>query len=168
MSFLSQLFGKRAGGRKTLTRPAEDEVCYSCHLPIKAKMIHSPHRSENSRAESCRQCHNPHGTATEKLLAAPSINENCYRCHAEKRGPFLFEHFPVTENCVLCHDPHGSSQKHLLKIRQPYLCLDCHTNLPGSHDPFNPQSRFTYNRACINCHVQIHGSNHPSGARLQR
>jgi len=26
MSFLSQLFGKRAGGRKTLTRPAEDRV----------------------------------------------------------------------------------------------------------------------------------------------
>jgi hypothetical protein len=29
-------------------------------------------------------------------------------CHAEKRGPFLWEHAPSVENCANCHEAHGS------------------------------------------------------------
>ena len=154
--------------RALLTGASEKTICFSCHRSVQARMARSPHLQSSDNGAPCSQCHNPHGTAAARMLTSPTVNENCYRCHAEKRGPFLFEHFPVTENCLLCHDPHGSFQKNLLKVRQPFLCLDCHTNLPGTHDPFNPNSRFTYNRACVNCHVQIHGSNHPSGAKFQR
>ena len=37
----------------------------------------------------CSDCHNPHGTVTEAMLRDDSINDTCYKCHAEKRGPFL-------------------------------------------------------------------------------
>jgi len=41
------------------------------------------------------------------LKAGNTINEACTTCHAEKRGPYLWEHAAVTENCASCHDPHG-------------------------------------------------------------
>lgn len=151
-----------------LKKPTPDETCDACHRGIKAKMIRSPHRAIQGRGAICTTCHNPHGSSAPGLLTSPSINENCYRCHAEKRGPFLFEHFPVSENCLLCHDAHGSLHQRLLKARQPFLCMDCHTNLPGTHDPLNPNGRYSVNRGCVNCHAMIHGSNHPSGAKFQR
>ena len=43
-------------------------------------------------------------------LKAASVNEQCYTCHTEKRGPFLWEHAPVRESCLNCHTPHGSNQ----------------------------------------------------------
>ncbi len=44
------------------------------------------------------------------------MNETCYTCHADKRGPFLWEHQPVNEDCTNCHTPHGSNITPLLKI----------------------------------------------------
>ena len=52
---------------------------------------------------SCVDCHNPHGSPTRPLLKADSVNDVCYACHAEKRGPMLWEHAPVRENCINCH-----------------------------------------------------------------
>jgi len=41
--------------------------------------------------------------------------ETCLRCHADKRGPFVFEHPPVkVEGCEGCHVPHGSMNARLL------------------------------------------------------
>lgn len=161
--------------RNLLNRTSEREICLKCHIQKKGKIFGSPHLSQDEGKMRCSTCHNPHGSDTPGLLTATSINENCYRCHAEKRGPYLFDHLPVQENCLLCHDPHSSANRALLKVRQPFLCLECHTNLPRTlpsnidpHDVLNPQSRYIYNRGCTNCHPMIHGSRHPSGARLQR
>jgi hypothetical protein len=41
------------------------------------------------------------------MVKAESIKELCTTCHADKRGPWLFEHPPVEENCLTCHNPHG-------------------------------------------------------------
>ena len=81
---------------------------------------------------SCVDCHNPHGSATRSLLNADSVNDVCYTCHAEKRGPFLWEHAPVRESCVNCHQPHGSNHDKLLVGARPYLCQQCH-NLSVGH-----------------------------------
>ncbi len=35
----------------------------------------------------CSSCHNPHQSQNEASLKQPSLNESCYECHAEKRGP---------------------------------------------------------------------------------
>jgi predicted CXXCH cytochrome family protein len=66
--------------------------------------------------------------SVEGLMAKASINDTCYQCHAEKRGPFLFEHAPVRENCLNCHTPHGSNQNTLLVAPIPFLCQQCHSN----------------------------------------
>jgi DmsE family decaheme c-type cytochrome len=82
---------------------------------------------------TCEDCHNPHGTSSKRLLKADSVNELCYTCHAEKRGPFLWEHAPVRENCMNCHAPHGSNADKLLVQTRPFLCTNCHstTNTMG-------------------------------------
>ena len=53
----------------------------------------------------------------------------CFKCHADKQGPFVYEHVPVkTEGCTSCHTPHGSTNPRLLRVSQVnLLCLQCHT-----------------------------------------
>ena len=68
------------------------------------------------------------------MLVEATTNETCYKCHAEKRGPFLFEHEPVQDDCSECHNPHGSVNDQLLTARPPFLCQQCHndTRHPGT------------------------------------
>jgi predicted CXXCH cytochrome family protein len=56
-----------------------------------------------------------------------SVNDTCYTCHMEKRGPFVHVHEPVAEDCSNCHNPHGTTAENLLKARPPFLCHQCHT-----------------------------------------
>lgn len=170
-----------AGYPKSLAKPTQPEVCSGCHKQIKAQLQRPSHHPIREGKVNCSDCHNPHGTVADKLLSANSINEKCYECHAEKRGPFLWEHAPaVTENCLTCHTPHGSSHDKLLVVKRPFLCQRCHSNSrhPGTLYALRPeqagQSVYTalnnrvFYRACSNCHSQIHGSNHPSGKALLR
>ena len=129
----------------------------------------------------CSDCHNPHGSAGPTLLKKNTLNETCFLCHAEKRGPVLFEHQPVVENCANCHTPHGSNITPLLKDRPPFLCDDCHSgkahdasHLPGRNaggqqviGTTSPDKSMV-GRACMNCHVMVHGSNSPAGQFFQR
>jgi DmsE family decaheme c-type cytochrome len=61
------------------------------------------------------------------MLSKPTVNQTCYSCHAEKRGPVLWEHAPVAEDCALCHSPHGSVRQALLVKTPPLLCQQCHS-----------------------------------------
>ena len=90
-------------------------------------MFRSSHMPLREGKIACSDCHNPHGSFTEALLKKDSINDVCYTCHAEKRGPFLFEHEPVRENCDNCHDPHGTVNEYSLKLARPRLCFECHS-----------------------------------------
>jgi DmsE family decaheme c-type cytochrome len=126
-------------------------------------------------AMACSDCHNPHDGNNDFLLQRSTVNLTCYLCHAEKRGPFLWEHAPASEDCTLCHRPHGSNHPSLLVRRPPLLCQQCHA--PAGHPSGaytseeidnNFSNRFLLGRACLNCHSQVHGSNHPSGAKLHR
>lgn len=151
-------------------------VCANCHPRHEAKLQRTEHMPMREGMLTCMDCHNPHGGTGPSQLRAASVNETCYRCHAEKRGPMLFEHPPVRENCANCHEPHGSNHAYLLKNKAPYLCQGCH------QAPFHPSSLYEGSqladrgkparqlviKGCMNCHSQIHGSNHPSGARFQR
>jgi DmsE family decaheme c-type cytochrome len=101
------------------------------------------------------------------------VNNLCYTCHAEKRGPFIWEHAPVRENCLNCHLQHGSTNDKLLKLSRPFLCMTCH-NFNGAmgHTFRNPNTAGAPDqirgRSCQNCHNQIHGSNSPNGQRFRR
>ncbi len=157
-------------GDKTpfFNKQAQTELCGTCHLQRKAQLMRSSHMPVREGKMTCTDCHNPHGTPNPSQLKQTSVNENCYTCHAERRGPFLWEHPPVLESCTNCHEPHGSVNDRLLKVTDPRVCTQCHiaTRHPGA--PRGIELRFAFNRSCTNCHSQIHGSNHPSGQRFQR
>jgi DmsE family decaheme c-type cytochrome len=144
----------------------EPDTCFQCHKDRRAQMFRSSHMPLREGKITCSDCHNPHGSATEALLKEDSINDNCYKCHAEKRGPFLFEHAPVRENCLNCHEAHGSINEYSLKLSRPRLCFECHGFGHGPTAGIN--SPYTMGRACQNCHTQIHGTNSPAGGALQR
>ena len=126
---------------------------------------------------ACTDCHSPHGDTIGTELVRETINETCDLCHAEKRGPYLWEHAPVAEDCTICHSPHGSNQPALLAKRAPLLCQDCHS--PADHPSVARTSQslpggsaggsiFLVAGGCTNCHSRVHGSNHPAGAKLMR
>lgn len=151
-------------GRK---RP-ETEVCLGCHQKQRAQLLRSSHMPVREGKVTCTSCHNPHGTLGAALLEEATVNDTCYRCHAEKRGPHLWEHAPVQENCLTCHTPHGSIHPSLLVAKVPLLCQRCHAAAGHPSAALPAASRFAFNRGCSNCHAEIHGSNHPSGANLLR
>ncbi|WP_153914391.1 DmsE family decaheme c-type cytochrome [Shewanella sp. TC10] len=151
-----------------MVKKNQPKVCAECHTKVNAD-IHkrSSHPIDNG-SMVCSDCHNPHGTMTESELKGYNVNQTCFECHAEKRGPFLWEHAPVMENCANCHDAHGSVNNDLLKSRVPMLCKQCHAgDIHASTVPGDNQSIQTAGQGCLNCHSQIHGSNHTSGKALQ-
>jgi DmsE family decaheme c-type cytochrome len=132
-----------------------------------------------------------------KLTKEFTVNETCYNCHAEKRGPLLWEHQPVREDCTACHTPHGSPQARLLTERMPYLCTGCHSDINGTAGHPGQSngnsiaffggkqalpgftgtnfsaaggsiSLYLQYRSCTNCHSQVHGSNSPDGTYFFR
>jgi len=163
-----------------IERTSQKEVCYTCHKDIRSKTFRASSHPIREDKVICSDCHNAHGSAGPSALKQFSINENCYSCHAEKRGPFLWEHYPATEDCTLCHSVHGSNHAALLNKPGPMLCQQCHaTEASGGgrthisnfldFDGSNAgRARFTVGNNCANCHSKIHGSNHPSGSALQR
>jgi DmsE family decaheme c-type cytochrome len=155
----------RVSVRGQLKTEREVETCYQCHKDRRMQSQRSSHMPLREGKMTCTSCHNPHGTANDAMLKQVSVNDNCYQCHAEKRGPFLWEHPPVRENCLNCHEAHGSNLENLLKVQRPRLCQDCHSI---GHASQSPLVNTAFNRSCSNCHSQIHGSNHPSGVLFQR
>ncbi len=166
--------------RKLLTKKTEAETCFACHQDVRTDLRKANHHPVLEGKVTCSDCHSPHGAPGKKLLKGGHVNETCYKCHAEKRGPFLFEHRPVMEDCMACHKPHGSTHGKLLQSKQPFMCQSCHSmsRHPGTLyaiDPRNPtgntfqelNNRATY-RSCVNCHSTIHGSNHPGGVYFIR
>jgi len=164
-----------------LVRTTQAEVCFKCHPTERAQIRRlSAHPLANGKMV-CADCHNPHGSAGQKLLAHETLLDTCLSCHAEKRGPFLWEHVPATEDCTLCHTPHGSTQANLLKARNPWLCQQCHSSSGHPSRAYSSttgtQTNITNSvnnyaqlalHGCVNCHSQIHGSNHPAGRSLVR
>jgi len=150
-----------------------EEQCATCHQDVRAQIQRTSHHPIREGLMFCSDCHNPHGTDTPKMIKAISVNVQCYTCHTEKRGPFLWEHPPVKENCLNCHNPHGSNHEKLLVENRPYLCQACHfdTRHPGTlYDGTSGSqaSNREFSRSCSNCHLTIHGSNHPSGWTFTR
>jgi DmsE family decaheme c-type cytochrome len=160
---------------RTTTRQLEFEICTTCHKQVRAQIGKPSHHPIIEGKLNCSDCHNPHCALSHAMVKNESVNDLCYTCHADKRGPWLHEHPPVEENCLTCHNSHGSIHKRLLNQKIPNLCQDCHdwSRHPGTpyggNQGFPPglaNTRFLA-RACVNCHQQIHGTNAPA-ARGQR
>ena len=158
-----------------LSAAGELDNCLQCHSQVEAQMrLPSRHPILEGKTR-CSDCHNPHGSSTDAALLEPTLNDQCYSCHEETRGPYLWEHPPVTEDCSLCHESHGSVNEQLLTTRGPFLCQQCHSaafhpSLANTGSTANNRSsnQNLLGKNCLNCHSQVHGSNHPSGSRLTR
>jgi DmsE family decaheme c-type cytochrome len=158
-----------------LDKVTQPEVCFKCHQKQRIDFSKPSTHPLRFGQMSCDDCHSSHGSATSTLLTRPTLNETCYSCHADKRGPFLWEHEPASEDCSLCHTPHGSIHPALLSKRPPLLCQQCHSqfghpsvSLTPAGLPSASPSGLLLAGSCTNCHSQVHGSNHPSGVKMMR
>lgn len=155
----------------------EKRLCEGCHTGVRAKSMLPSHHPISEGKMECTSCHDMRG-GTGIDMDRP--NDICLDCHAQYRGPFVYEHSPVAESCSICHSPHGSVANNLLKQNEPFLCLQCHqmhfhTQKPGEDGTFTPPNhpdrsvisdttatkRGMLTR-CTNCHQSVHGSDLPS------
>jgi DmsE family decaheme c-type cytochrome len=171
-----------AEGDPALDPARQDETCFGCHQRERAEFLRPNRHPVGSGAFSsdaglltCSDCHDAHGSTTVASLNRMTLNETCYDCHAELRGPFLWEHAPVREDCSSCHLPHGSIHEDLLRQRPPQLCQQCHlaqfhpsTVRSGRGLPPSGADPNLLGQSCMNCHTAVHGSNHPSSPGFTR
>ena len=157
---------------QTATQP---DVCFDCHKLQRSETLKAFSHPFFQGKMDCTGCHSLHGDTVNFEYVRQTLNDTCYECHAEKRGPYLWEHAPVSEDCTLCHTPHGSNHPGMLTSRAPLLCQSCHSQMGhpsiaqdtdglASGQP----SQYLLGQSCMNCHEQVHGSNHPSGTKLMR
>lgn len=141
-----------------------NEFCYRCHERQRLEFA-LPFRHPLERGKmACVDCHNPHGEEWRQQVATHSVeNESdalCFRCHAEQRGPFVWQHQAMEEGCTACHRPHGSPNRRLLRISGNALCLQCHFERQfPTLGRSNHQSRLSRFARCVDCHIRTHGSN---------
>jgi DmsE family decaheme c-type cytochrome len=163
-------------GEKLLKASTELSLCGTCHRNITNRQYRFNHMPVREGKLACSSCHNPHGSANVRLLrTGTSVDESCTSCHAEKRGPYLWEHAPVADSCTNCHEPHGSNNDRMLVAKVPFLCQRCHVTSrhpPTVYDAYRLKTEQNANkefsRGCLFCHQQIHGSNAPSGKAFLR
>jgi len=154
------------GGRGVgdIINPRKDPgTCFACHLDKPAEFRLPHHHPVMEGKMSCADCHEAHGPEIRPWSATTlnDVNEACFRCHKEQRGPFAWEHEALREGCATCHKVHGSIHEKMLLARDNNLCLRCHTqaNFPtigkSNHAGRLPQG------TCFSagCHTAVHGSN---------
>jgi predicted CXXCH cytochrome family protein len=152
-----------------MLRKHEVPLCMTCHNETKSQFSRPFHHKVLEGAMKCSDCHNPHGGfELKQARLATGADAGCFKCHADKQGPFVFEHAPLkVEGCAACHDPHGSANPKLLKRSSvAQICIECHSNtgsLPG--EDFSGAAQVPHDlsnlryRNCTICHAKIHGSN---------
>lgn len=153
-----------------LNRKKQADACFACHTNERVDANRASHHPMKEGTVTCTDCHAVHGSSGPALLTKFTVNETCYSCHGEKRGPFLWEHEPVSENCMNCHNAHGGNNMRMLKLRPPFLCQSCHlVQNHGSHESkLSTSGNKLEAKGCANCHSAVHGSNHPSGLKRHR
>lgn len=167
-----------------MVKTEQAAICFTCHQDIRADTYKYSHHPIREGLVTCSDCHNPMGGPGDtKDLKEFTVNQTCYNCHADKRGPMLWEHQPVRDNCLNCHVPHGSDQPRLMKEPVNFLCSSCHSAeanqsggaFGGAHSVMTgPTGNAFFNsalanqRTCLSCHSQVHGSNSPAGAFFLR
>ncbi len=167
------------GSEATASRPQGEDLCYGCHIEVRMAASMPSHHPIAEGKISCIDCHNPHGSSS-LMAGTGGDRELCFGCHADKEGPFIYEHAPVNEDCLICHAPHGTVADNLLKQTEPTLCLSCHAmhfhataeGVDGEFTvPLDPSRngvstsdgwKTAMLTKCTQCHTVIHGTDNPS------
>jgi DmsE family decaheme c-type cytochrome len=98
-----------APGENLLGEGSVNETCTSCHVEKRGPFLweHSP------AAESCMNCHDPHGSRSPGMLATP-MPRLCQQCHIAVEHPSAPQtpsaRFVMGRQCSNCHVAvHGSN-----------------------------------------------------------
>ena len=155
------------GGKGSIINPRKDpSTCFACHTDKKLEFRLPYHHPVLEGKMSCSDCHSAHGMEIKPWSATTmnGVNEACFKCHKDKRGPFVFQHEAMREGCTVCHKVHGSIHDKMLIARDINLCLRCHMQVlvageatVGKHDhtgDWNLGSCWS-----SGCHMAVHGSN---------
>jgi DmsE family decaheme c-type cytochrome len=152
-------------GPDLIVRPRDTfEMCYKCHEDIRAEFSLPSHHPVPQQKLFCTDCHDTHGGSLDQHLRGDTIKEVCTRCHAEKEGPFIFEHADLMEDCLTCHGSHGTVNDNLLLYSEPFLCLQCHEGhrVRTAGATSTTESKGAFYTRCTDCHSEIHGTDIPS------
>lgn len=146
--------------QSSLLKQSEPTLCFNCHGTVQAQFALPVHHRVPEGLIKCSDCHNPHGSLNRASLNKPNF-QSCVNCHAEKRGPYIYEHASVkVEGCTTCHTPHGSANRMLLVRREGrQLCLQCHTGYHNQAGVPHGRLGFQTSGECTRCHTAVHGSN---------
>jgi DmsE family decaheme c-type cytochrome len=187
---------------KTAANPSDyvgSETCNLCHEPEMKGFSSDPHSKlaleHNGKGVTCESCHGPakahveSGGVANKIFqftkATPKqVEEKCLSCHVGEHPNFTrTAHGEAQISCISCHSIHKfEPQTELLKVKQPTLCYQCHTDIKAAfmqpfhhrvnegllkctdcHDPhgtFQPnllRSTATQDAICTKCHVDTLG-----------
>ena len=164
-TFVSSANSEKPGvATNKMLKASEQQLCLRCHAEQKSQFNQPFHHKVLEGAMKCSDCHNPHGGFESKQTRlSTGADAACVKCHADKQGPFAYEHAPVkTEGCATCHIPHGSQNPRMLKTHNVgQLCLECHSTSHGvgGAPPTGPVKNLALQyKDCTICHVKIHGS----------
>ena len=153
------------GKKKFIINPKRNPAaCFACHLDKKAEFRLTFHHPVLEGKMSCADCHSVHGEEVRPWSSTTinDVNEACFKCHKDQRGPFVWEHEALREGCPTCHSIHGSVNDKMLVARDNNLCLRCHTqqNYPAIGGR-TAHSGSLIQGPCFSagCHVAVHGSN---------
>jgi DmsE family decaheme c-type cytochrome len=90
---------------------------------------------------TCESCHGPgkaHAEAGDVTMifnparaTAKEVHEKCQTCHKARHANFERSvHDKGNVSCIGCHSIHSAgAPKHLLKMEQPRLCFQCHSDV---------------------------------------
>jgi predicted CXXCH cytochrome family protein len=157
-----------SGGKDNIINPKyHPETCFQCHMDKKAEFRLPNHHPVLEGKMSCTSCHSAHGEEARPWSSTTiqDVNEACFKCHKDQRGPFVFEHEVLREGCTTCHSVHGSLNEKMLIVRDSNLCLRCHTqsNFPtiGKSNHGTGVNPRLMQGTCFSggCHTAVHGSN---------
>lgn len=150
------------------------ETCATCHEEASKGFASNPHaklaEAHGKTGVTCEGCHGPGkahvdgGGDTSKIFnpakaSAKEVDEKCLGCHQGQHANFeRSAHGENNVSCIGCHSVHASEDKdHLLKVSQPKLCFQCHTDVkPQFNMPFHHKVEEGLMK-CTDCH-DAHGT----------
>jgi DmsE family decaheme c-type cytochrome len=145
------------------------ETCATCHEEVAKGFAGNPHsklaEAHGKTGVTCEGCHGPGkahvdggGDATKIFnpakATAKEVDAKCLECHQGQHANFQrTAHGEANVSCVGCHSVHvGEDKEHLLKVAQPKLCFQCHTDVkPQFNQPFHHKVEEGLVK-CSDCH----------------
>lgn len=160
------------------SRHAESDVsCWDCHQ----ELIHTTSPPDWQKTERSSRL----SVEMKDRISNPfsrNKNENCFRCHDDKRMEFVLQfHHPIERGkmyCVDCHNPHGDKPYRFvltdsISNETDATCFKCHSEQRGPfvwphramengctacHKPHGSVNRkllkFSGNMLCLQCHYE--------------